>query len=162
MFHFFYECAANSHVPPLSAKQIISKLFFLHFNKNNFYFSIILGLTSQTTAENITQSAYEATGFQIYEILESFRKDTLTWNSKDPTKKLVFGGDFTEDSNLMQYIADIIGSVLVRPDTSSPSCMGAMIAAGIAMEVVSIKSSGYLYTPPSETYCPTTSVNRKI
>lgn len=67
---------------------------------------LLLGLNSNTTSEHVTQAAYEATGFQIKEIMNSFAKDSPVWA---PTKKLTVGGDYAEDNNFLQFISDIVG-----------------------------------------------------
>lgn len=126
-----------------------------------YLFSILLGLTSQTTAENVAQAAYEAAGFQIHEVLEAFKRDTKTWDWSNITERLVFGGDYSENSTLIQFIADIVGIILERPQTTSPSGMGAMIAAGITMEVLNETYAKIAYLPPSDAFSPTTTPNRK-
>lgn len=122
---------------------------------------IILGLTSQTTAENVTQAAYEATGFQVHEILEAFKRDTPSWDWKNIKERLVFGGEYAENSTFVQFIADIVGIILERPQTQSPSGLGAMIAAGITMKVVDEKYAKMAYVPPSDAFSPTTTTNRR-
>lgn len=67
---------------------------------------LLLGLTSNTTSEHVTQAAYEATGFQIKEILDSIGRDSPVWV---PRKKLTVSGDYAEDNNFMQFISDIVG-----------------------------------------------------
>ncbi|KAH8320859.1 hypothetical protein KR067_011390 [Drosophila pandora] len=122
---------------------------------------ILLGLTSQTTSENITQAAYEATGFQIYEVLQAFRKDTPNWDRSCMQPVLTFGGDCAENSHLVQFIADIVGHMLERPQTTSPAGLGAMIAAGITMDVVSLQYAAKMYAPPTDVFSPTTTQNRR-
>ncbi|ALC42221.1 CG8298 [Drosophila busckii] len=122
---------------------------------------ILLGLSSQTTAENITQAAYEATGFQIYEVLEAFKHDTPNWDPASLQPVLTFGGEYAENSHLVQFIADIIGWMLERPQTTSPAGLGAMIAAGITMRVVSLQEATRLYAPPTDVFSPTTTKNRR-
>lgn len=119
---------------------------------------IILGLNSDTTAENITQAAYESTGFQVHEILEAFRKDTPTWE-RGP--KVIVGGEFSENNHFMQFMADIIGNALERPQTTSSSCLGTMIAAGITMKIISIDNAQRMFTPPYDVFHPTTTPNRR-
>ncbi|EDW73797.1 uncharacterized protein Dwil_GK19496 [Drosophila willistoni] len=122
---------------------------------------ILLGLTSQTTAENITQAAYEATGFQIYEVLQAFKKDTPNWDHSRMQPVLTFGGDYAESTHLVQFISDIIGYMLERPQTTSPSGLGVMIAAGITMRAVSLEYAIKMYAPPTDVYAPTTTPNRR-
>ncbi|XP_055904689.1 glycerol kinase [Eupeodes corollae] len=119
---------------------------------------IILGLNSHTTAENITQAAYESTGFQVHEILESFRKDTPTWHL---SPKLIVGGEFAENNHFMQFMADIIGNALERPQTTSSSCLGTMIAAGITMKIICLDNARNMFTPPYDVFVPTTAPNRR-
>lgn len=121
-----------------------------------------MGLTSQTTAENVTQAAYEATGFQVHEILEAFKRDTPSWDWKNIKERLVFGGEYSENSTFVQFIADIVGIILERPQTQSPSGLGAMIAAGITMKVIDEKYAKVAYMPPSDAFSPTTTTNRKF
>ncbi|XP_073814057.1 glycerol kinase 3 [Musca autumnalis] len=122
---------------------------------------IILGLTSQTTAENVTQAAYEATGFQIHEVLEAFKRDTPTWNWKDIKERLIFGGEYAENSSFVQFIADIVGFVLERPQTTAPCALGAMLAAGVTMKAVNTNYARIAYMPPSDAISPTTTPNRR-
>lgn len=118
-------------------------------------------MTSQTTAENVTQAAYEATGFQIHEVLEAFKSDTPTWDWRNIKERLVFGGDYSENNTFVQFIADILGIIMERPQTTSPSGLGAMIAAGITMKVVNETYAQIAYMPPSDVFSPTTTSNRK-
>ncbi|BFG03449.1 glycerol kinase [Drosophila madeirensis] len=122
---------------------------------------IILGLSSQTTAENITQAAYEATGFQIYEVLEAFKRDTPNWDHASTHPVLTFGGEYAEDTHLVQFIADIMGYMLERPQTASPAGLGVMIAAGVTMGVVSLEYATKMYAPPTDVFSPTTTPNRR-
>lgn len=118
-------------------------------------------MTSQTTAENVTQAAYEATGFQIHEVLDAFKRDTPTWNRKNNKGRLVFGGDYAENTIFMQFIADIVGCLMERPQTTSPAGLGTMICAGITMNVVSLLQAEVMYPPPVDAFSPTTTANRK-
>ncbi|XP_055382290.1 glycerol kinase [Condylostylus longicornis] len=119
---------------------------------------LILGISGNTTSEHITQAAYESTGFQIRDILEAIKKDTPTWPK---TRRLTVSGEFSENNNFMQFIADIIGIGLDRPQTASASCLGVMLAAGRAMDILSLENAHFLYTPPSDLFFPTTTANRR-
>ncbi|XP_054740044.1 glycerol kinase [Anastrepha obliqua] len=122
---------------------------------------IMLGLTSLTTAEHVTQAAYEATGFQIHEILDAFKKDTPTWNRKSTKERLILGGDYAENNAFVQFIADIVGCLLEKPQTTSPAGLGTMICAGITMKVVSLLQAEVMYPPPVDAFSPTTTANRR-
>ncbi|KAL9920741.1 glycerol kinase 3 [Glossina fuscipes fuscipes] len=121
----------------------------------------LLGLTSQTTAQNVTQAAFEATGFQIHEILQAFKRDAVTWDWKNIKERLLFGGEYAENNSFIQFIADIVGFILERPQTTSPAGLGTMIAAGITMKVVDLKYAELAYMPPSDAFSPTTTQNRR-
>lgn len=121
----------------------------------------MLGLTSQTTSENVTQAAFEATGFQIHEILEAFKRDTPTWDRANLRERLIVGGDFAENNSMVQYVTDIIGCLVERPQTTSAPCLGAMIAAGICMKVVTLENAQKMYAPPADAFMPSTTPNSK-
>lgn len=122
---------------------------------------MLLGLTSQTTPENVTQAAYEATGFQIHEILLAFKRDTPLWDWSKFKSRLIIGGDHAENNSFVQIITDIIGNMLQRPQTLSPSGLGAMMATGITMKMVSVLQSELMYIPPSDIFSPTTTSNKR-
>lgn len=121
---------------------------------------MLLGLSSHTSAENVTQAAYEATGFQIHEILEAFKSDTPLWDWKNRKDTLIVSGSFAENNNFLQFIADVLGVLLERPQTTSPSGLGAMIAAGITCNILDLKYAKSMYRPPSDAFTPTTTLNR--
>ncbi|XP_067627203.1 glycerol kinase 3 [Eurosta solidaginis] len=122
---------------------------------------VLLGLTSQTTAENVTQAAYESTGFQIYEVLDAMKRDTPTWNRQNNKERLIFSGEYAENNAFVQFIADIVGCLLERPQTTSPAGLGTMICAGITMNVVSLLQAKVMYPPPVDAFSPTTTVSRR-
>ncbi|CAD7086602.1 unnamed protein product [Hermetia illucens] len=119
---------------------------------------LLLGINSNTTSENIFHAAYEATCYQARDLLHSFHCDTKTWT---PLTKLIVGGEFSENAYLLQLLADITGLVIERPQTTSPSCLGVMLAAGTAVGVISLENSLSMYIPPSDIFHPTTTINRR-
>lgn len=119
---------------------------------------LLLGLNSHTTARQITLAAYEAICFQTRDLLESLTKDLPIWPRLD---KLTVGGDFTDSPFLLQLLADLCGITVERPQTSSPSCLGAMLAAGVAMNIISVEHSKAMFAPPSDVFQPTMCANRK-
>lgn len=94
--------------------------------------------------------------------MEAFKRDTPTWNWKDIKERLIFGGDYAENTSFVQFIADIVGFVLERPQTTAPCALGAMIAAGITMKVLDKNYAQIAYVPPSDAISPTTTPNRKL
>ncbi|XP_058812458.1 glycerol kinase-like [Topomyia yanbarensis] len=119
---------------------------------------MLFGLTLQTTAAQIMFSAYEAVCFQVREILESLAKDCRTW----PTlTKLVAGGELSEKSFLMQMLADLSGISIERPQTSTPVCLGTMLAAGLAVEVLTLDDFRTSCIPPIDYYTPVLSSSQR-
>lgn len=117
----------------------------------NFTCRLILGLNPHTTARQITLAAYEAICFQTRDLLEALTKDLSTWPKLE---KLTVGGEFSEKPFLLQLLADICGITVERPQISSPSCLGAMLAAGSAMNVLNLENCVSLFTPPADVFHP--------
>ncbi|XP_058451886.1 glycerol kinase-like [Malaya genurostris] len=119
---------------------------------------LLFGLTLQTTATQIMLSAYEAACFQVREILESLAKDCRMW----PTlTKLVAGGDLSEKSFFMQMLADLGGISIERPQSSTPVCLGTMLAAGLAVDVLTLDDFRASCIPPIDYYTPTLSSSQR-
>jgi glycerol kinase len=72
---------------------------------------MLLGLTSQTTPQQIIYSAYEAVCYQTREILESLQKDCGTWPRLE---KIIVGGELSENSFFLQLLADLCGITIGR------------------------------------------------
>uniref|UniRef100_A0A8D8F9L8 glycerol kinase n=1 Tax=Culex pipiens TaxID=7175 RepID=A0A8D8F9L8_CULPI len=110
---------------------------------------MLFGLTLQTTAQQILFSAYEAVCFQVRELLESLARDCRMWPQ---VTKLVAGGDLSERPFLMQMLADLCGVSIERPQTSTPACLGTMLAAGLATGILSLEDFKASCVPPIDYY----------
>ncbi|KAJ6647195.1 Glycerol kinase 2 [Pseudolycoriella hygida] len=119
--------------------------------KVSFIYRVILGLNSQTSAVQVTLAAYEAICFQTRDLLESLAKDLPSWQR---LVKLTVGGEFVESSFMLQLLADLCGITIERPQTTSPSCLGAMLASGVTMKLLAIDSSKSLFSPPLDAFHP--------
>lgn len=117
-----------------------------------------MGLNPHTTARQITLAAYEAICFQTRDLLEALTKDLPKWPKLE---KLTVGGEFSEKPFLLQLLADICGIPVERPQIASPSCLGAMLAAGSAMKVLKLENCVSLFTPPADLFHPTMCSNCK-
>lgn len=62
----------------------------------------------------------------------------------------------------MPLLADICGITIERPQTSSPSCLGAMLAAGSAMKVLNLNDCLTMLSPPSDIFHSTMCASRKL
>ncbi|TGM86485.1 glycerol kinase GlpK [Leptospira licerasiae] len=86
----------------------------------------ILGLTRDTTQEQITRAALKSIALQSYELVEAMENDT---GSK--LKVLKVDGGATANNWLMQYQADILGKKIVRPSNLDTTVLGAAYLAGL-------------------------------
>lgn len=121
-------------------------------NLLSLFCRLLFGLNNHTTAYQVMLAAYEAICFQTRDLLEAFIKDVPSWN---PIERLTVGGEFSENAFLLQMLADLCGIRIERPQTSFPACLGAMIAAGLTMEVLHLEKSSAMFTPPIEIFQPT-------
>lgn len=109
----------------------------------------MVGLGPHTTARQITIAAFESICFQTRDLIEALHKDLQNWPRLE---KLTVGGEFSEKPFFLQLLADLCGITVERPQTSSPSCLGAMLAAGAAMKVLNLESCVAGLTPPSDVF----------
>lgn len=96
-------------------------------------------------------AAYEAVCYQTRDLLEALINDVPTWTKFD---KLTVGGEFSENRFFLQLLADLCGLKIVRPQTTFPSCLGAMLAAASAMDLIKFNGSIDSFTPPYELFKP--------
>lgn len=134
------ECESNQHrqIPKLRSEQCVSRL--------------MLGLNHRTSAYQVILAAYEAICFQTRDLIEAFVKDVPSWKQFD---RITVGGEFSENPFLLQLLADLCGLKVERPQTTFPSCFGAMIAAGLTMEILTLEQSAITFAPPIEIFQPT-------
>lgn len=112
----------------------------------------MLGLNHRTSAYQVILAAYEAICFQTRDLIEAFVKDVPSWKQFD---RITVGGEFSENSFLLQLLADLCGVKVERPQTTFPSCFGAMIAAGLTMDILTLEQSAVTFAPPIEIFQPT-------
>ncbi|KFB38191.1 hypothetical protein ZHAS_00005502 [Anopheles sinensis] len=110
---------------------------------------MMFGITLQTTPQQILFAAHEAICHQVREVLESLANDCPTWPR---LSKLIVGGDLCEQPFLVQMLSDLNGLLLERPQTSTPACLGAMLAAGLATEILSIDQFRQNCVPPTDVF----------
>lgn len=113
-------------------------------------FSVICGLTEETSKQHIVKAAMEAVCFQTRDILEAMNQDCGI-----PLQKLLVDGGMTINNYLMQLQADLCGipvgkqtsltfvfnltaqrsffvKFLVRPTMTETTALGAAMMAGMA------------------------------
>lgn len=118
-----------------------------------------MGLSSQTSSQQIIYAAYEAICYQTRQLLESLEKDCKIWPK---LKKIVVGGEISENTFLLQLMADLCGIKIERPQISNPACLGAMLAAGLSTNIFTLDNFGDSCVPPIDILQPTMNENRKI
>jgi glycerol kinase len=88
---------------------------------------VIAGLTRFSNKGHIARAALESTAFQTRDVLEAMVAD-----SSVDLKELKVDGGMTANSLLMQFQADLLDVVVVRPKITETTALGAAYAAGLA------------------------------
>lgn len=112
---------------------------------------LIYGVTRETTAADLTQAAYEGICFQVRQLLMAQQRDCKSWH---PLRKVAVGGELMETnvSQLAQTLADYCDLQVEYPQTTLLSSLGAMLAAGLAMNVFTLDSIKDNMAPPTTIY----------
>lgn len=85
----------------------------------------IFGLTRDSGIAHIVRAALESVCYQTRDLLEAMREDATP-----PTELRVDGGMAVNDW-LMQFLTDILGIPVVRPQTVETTALGAALLAGL-------------------------------
>jgi len=88
----------------------------------------IFGLTRGSTDAHIARAALEAVAFQTMDILKAMESD-----SGISIKELRVDGGATVNNMLMQFQADVLNTIAVRPKIVETTAMGAAFLAGLAV-----------------------------
>jgi glycerol kinase len=88
---------------------------------------VITGLTRFSNKGHIARAALESTAFQTMDVLEAMVAD-----SGVDVKEVRVDGGMTANSLLMQFQADLLDVVVVRPEITETTALGAAYAAGLA------------------------------
>ena len=88
----------------------------------------IFGLTRGSTDAHIARAALESIAFQTMDILKAMEAD-----SGIAIKELRVDGGATVNNLLMQFQADVLNTVTVRPKVVETTVMGAAFLAGLAV-----------------------------
>ncbi len=87
---------------------------------------ILTGLTRGTSIDHILRAAEEAIAFQVAELIEAMEAD-----AGGKIKELFVDGGAARDNFLMQFQADIIKRVIIRPKDLETTVRGAAMLAGL-------------------------------
>ncbi len=100
----------------------------------------ITGVTRGTTKEHFIRAALESIAYQVYDVTSAMERDCGV-----KVTRLAADGGAATNNFLMQFMADISGAEVVRPETVETTALGAAYLAGLAVGVcdeVSIRRSG--------------------
>ena len=88
----------------------------------------IFGLTRGSTDAHIARAALESIAYQTMDILKAMEAD-----SGISIKELRVDGGATVNNMLMQFQADVLNTITVRPKVVETTAMGAAFLAGLAV-----------------------------
>lgn len=100
----------------------------------------ITGVTRGTTKEHFIRAALESIAYQVYDVTSAMERDCGV-----KVTRLAADGGAATNNFLMQFMADISGAEVVRPETVETTALGAAYLAGLAVGVcdeVSIRRGG--------------------
>ena len=88
----------------------------------------IFGLTRNSGPEELARAALESVGFQTRDLLEAMRAD---WPGSDADPVLRVDGGMTASDWGMQFLSDILGAPVDRPEILETTALGAAWLAGM-------------------------------
>lgn len=88
----------------------------------------IFGMTRGTTNGHIARAALDSIAYQTYDVLKAMEAD-----SGISIAELRVDGGATVNDTLMQFQADILNTVVVRPKVTETTALGAAYLAGLAI-----------------------------
>ena len=88
----------------------------------------IFGLTRNSGPEEFARAALESVGYQTRDLLDAMRAD---WKGEGAGRTLRVDGGMSASDFAMQFLADIIGADVDRPDVLETTAMGAAWLAGM-------------------------------
>ncbi|MGY2065879.1 glycerol kinase GlpK [Blastococcus sp. SYSU DS0619] len=91
---------------------------------------VVAGLTSYVTKGHLARAVLEATGWQTRDVVQAMDAD-----SGLPLPALRVDGGMTTNNLLMQFLADVLDTPVVRPMVGETVSLGAAYAAGLAVGV---------------------------
>ncbi|MBI1178120.1 glycerol kinase GlpK [bacterium] len=89
---------------------------------------LIKGLTRGTTAGHLARAALEGIAYQVHDVVRAMEAD-----SGHKLKQLRVDGGASVNNLLMQFQADVLGTLVVRPKVVESTARGAALLAGLAV-----------------------------
>jgi len=87
---------------------------------------IVTGLSLSTTRAQIIKAGLESLAYQTKDVIEAMQKDAGT-----KIKQLNVDGGAAVNNYLMQFQADMLDTVVIRPEITESTALGAALLAGI-------------------------------
>lgn len=109
------------------------------------------GITINTTSQQLLNAAKESICFQTKTILNSIKSDCKTWQ---PISSLIVGGDFSENVDFLQILANLCSVTIERPQVSAPIGLGCMLSAALTMKSLSLDDFKTSCVPPVDSFYP--------
>ncbi len=91
---------------------------------------LLTGMTRGTTAAHIARATLEGIAFQVDDLVSAMEKDIGS-----PVKRLRVDGGASENTLLMQFQSDVIGTLIDRPECIETTALGAAYLAGLGVGV---------------------------
>jgi glycerol kinase len=88
----------------------------------------IFGLTRNTGPAEFARAALESVGYQTRDLLEAMHAD---WASQEAGAVLRVDGGMSASNYAMQFLADILGAAVDRPEITETTALGAAWLAGM-------------------------------
>ncbi len=89
---------------------------------------LLTGITRRTTKGHIARATLDGIAFQVWELIESMKKDM-----KKPLKLLKVDGGASQNDLLMQIQSDILNVKVLRPPIIETTALGSGIQAGLTI-----------------------------
>ena len=89
---------------------------------------MITGITRGTTNAHIARAAIESIAYQSMDIMKAMEADAGL-----PIKEVRVDGGATVNNQLMQFQSDILNTIVVRPQITETTALGAAYLAGLAV-----------------------------
>ncbi len=109
----------------------------------------IFGITRGTKREHIIRAAQESIAYQSADLVCAMERDTGL-----KLKSLKVDGGASRDAFLMQFQADILHTVLIKPDTHETTALGVATLAGLTVGVWETEEQVKSLQTVQKTYVP--------
>ncbi|AHF79704.1 glycerol kinase GlpK [Thermococcus paralvinellae] len=93
---------------------------------DQFARGLIIGITRGTTREHLARATLEAIAYLTKDVIDDMEKEVSI-------KELRVDGGATKNNFLMQFQADILGKMVIRPVVQETTALGAAYLAGLAV-----------------------------